>query len=457
MFLWLWWMPTSFPAPLRTPPAGAVELHPKAIFCTDLYVMLQDGNALVCLQLVLDSYMRTVPSCQIGREFWVLQTSRQTASLEEDCRRCVPVRERTTPIANNDDDDDGMPLPSPQNNHNKNKNNMQSSSSSSLSTRKRPRSVEPTTALALWKRRQPSTTTAQPPLLLQHPDWKLLPGTVTEIAGPAGVGKTQLALTLCADAVVCHYKAVYVVLGGSSKAALGRLSQRLETMLVARIQHRMDAAAAAATTTAATTTTMQQQQVRQWLNNIVLMRIRNTEELMDFFRIRLPQRLTEEQQGPSQSSSIRVVILDGIAQLFRHAEPYDAMNCRDFWVERAATFFQLSNLCKQLGDRHQIPFVVLNEATTRIENSPLSVLKTTPDQEDNSHHNLEPALGLSWKQSVNASFFVTASAQATYRTAAHSETLMRRRWLRCRKAPHLPAEATLSFYIDQRGTVRICE
>ncbi len=320
-----------------------------------------------------------------------------------------------------------------------------------ICTRKRPRSVEPITALSMLSQHRSTAevssirTTA--PALLQHPHWKLLPGTITEIAGPAGVGKTQMALTMCADSVVLKQKAIYILLGGSN--GLGRISHRLETMLLARTnllekvqelrRRKKTSDALLPSTHVESSVTLEQ--IDLWLSNVYVQWIRNSEDLMELLSTRLPKLLATH-----PARTVRLIVLDGIAHIFRHAEDIIGMPSRQHWQARSVTFFKLSSLCKRLSDQFQIPFVIVNQATTRID-----ALSSTTNQEDR----LEPALGLSWKQCVNSSFFVT-SREAIF-LPSNSGAPVRRRRLECLKAPHVPNQATMEFYIDQRGTVRICE
>ena len=324
--------------------------------------------------------------------------------------------------------------------------------------------------------------------LLQHPRWKLWPGTLTEIAGPAGAGKTQMVLTMCADSVIMHQKAVYVVLGGGPNS-IGILARRLETMLLARtnaLEHlrekgrrtnhgrdhtrggsttdlpgmEMDTTTENSTSASTAYGSAPRRRVNQWLQNIHLHWIRNTEDLMEFLRTSLPTLLAGE-----SPKSVRLVVLDGIAHLFRYAE-HDlpttggsSLQGREHYQSRSSTFFEISKICKQLSEEHQVPVVVVNQATTRISNdSDLSILNQNRPVRNNcsdvEQDRLEPALGLSWNQCVNSSFFVTTT-QATYQPSG--STPVRRRRLSCLKSPHVASNATLSFYIDHRGTVRICE
>jgi RecA/RadA recombinase len=304
-----------------------------------------------------------------------------------------------------------------------------------LSTRKRPRSVQPSTALSLRNRQEQQhhtetfSSSFTGAALLQHPQWKLLPGTLTEIAGPAGVGKTQMALTLCADSVMLQQKAVYLSLGGAGSGNLGILAHRLKRMLSARSMNHAGGGGAA----------FSPAEIRRYLNNIFFHWVRNTEEFMDLLQRGLPKLLT------MHSSDIRVVVLDEIASLFRYAE-HDGILDRTYWQERSLSFFKLSTLCKQLSEQHQIPFVILNQATTRIQHGG-SNCNTTGGR-------LEPALGLSWRQCVNASFFVD-NTSIMIKSNSSTSALTRKRRLVCLKSPRISSLAVMEFYIDDRGTVRL--
>ena len=91
--------------------------------------------------------------------------------------------------------------------------------------------------------------------LVQNPHFAL-PLGITELAGPAGVGKTQIALSLCADCVLHQqedvnensdsrntHKAVYIQLGGSSRF-LRTASRRIQSMLKSRLTTATSMAAA---------------------------------------------------------------------------------------------------------------------------------------------------------------------------------------------------------------------
>ena len=309
-------------------------------------------------------------------------------------------------------------------------------------------------------------------LLLVNNPFFSLPLGVTELAGPAGGGKTQIALSLCADCVQhqpgqqlhtqqqSHYqikkKAVYIQLGGSSRF-LQTASRRLEQMLLSRMVTNMndgdDPAASAKN---------EEEIVHDCLTRILVHWICNSEELMELLRTSLPRLFRKH-------PNISLVVLDGIANLFRLLPEQEQQSSKsNLWHDRAIAFFQISNLCKELSSRYGAPFVILNECTSKISNE-------VTRQQFQTNATLEPALGLSWSQSVNCSFFVQReSIAATNVTMGlhqnQSETRQSNtkdncnatkqnvsiRTLRCLKAPHISFEHSVArFWIDESGIISI--
>lgn len=291
-----------------------------------------------------------------------------------------------------------------------------------------------------------------------------LPFGITELAGPAGVGKTQIALSLCADCVLQHQhhhhsqhknKSVFIQLGGSSRF-LQTASRRLQQI----IESRISANDFARNSTTANDRSTKDETVHECLTRILVRWVCNSEELMELLRTSLPRLFLAH-------PTISIVVLDGIANLFRLPEqeqyPLDAnsnfggSSSSNPWRDRAVTFFQLSNLCKELSSRLEIPFVVLNGCTSRISTSSLR---------HQSEAVLEPALGLSWSQCVNCSFFVRRGSlrdemEQRNREKDCNTRRMRqggdcRRILQCLKAPHISSEhASMKFWIDRSGVIPI--
>ena len=370
--------------------------------------------------------------------------------------------------------------------------------------------------------------------LLRNPFFSL-PLGITEIAGPAGVGKTQIALSLCADCVLQHHnhnhhqnhndennnnnnnnndmkkkkkKAVYIQLGGSSKF-LQTASRRLQSMIQSRTVTTTPTTENNGDTNNNYNHQHQQQQdddndgiVHDCLTRVLVRWICNSDELMDLLTTNLDRLL-------HQNPTISLVILDGIANLFRFLPEYEPQsssqqqqssqhyNNNNPWHHRAITFFQISNLCKELSTKYEVPFVIINECTTKIPNDTIT---TSTDTGGTTFHRnyqqkqlpvLEPALGLAWSQCVNCRFFVRRlgvmtttynnsnnssdhqqqqlqeSSSSTATTAAmptsttnsgnsNNNKAYGRRLLHCLKAPHISSErAKLEFTIDRSGVIPI--
>jgi RecA/RadA recombinase len=289
------------------------------------------------------------------------------------------------------------------------------------------------------------------PCFLQHPELAL-PLGITQLYGAAGTGKTQLALSMCADSVFRNQQAIYIGLGGSN--SFGMASRRLETMIKARLAKNNNNKLGTTTTTRARNNREDDDTaVHSLLSNIFLQWVPNGEDLLDLIGGGLHRFLHHH-------PDVSLVVLDGIANLFRQPDG----NIPNFWQERSTTFFQLSSQCKLLSSSYRVSFLVVNGATTRIrddDDAPVVGGGAGPLQQQS----LEPALGLSWNQCVNCSFLVVKgsattnySQQGTTNNPNNNKTQpvsVIRRVLKCRKSPRLPPEATLDFYVDYGGTFRI--
>lgn len=315
---------------------------------------------------------------------------------------------------------------------------------------------EPITALAMLRQQQERGRRSL--CLLQQPNLSLEIG-ITQLAGLAGSGKTQLALTLCVSCVLGGKKAVYVSLGSSNQGiGLTKTSLRLRTMFAASVCKYLSSPQ-----DHPTDDTMHQLLSHVWLHGI-----RNSDDLMELLEDKLPRLLR-------QDPNISLVVLDSLASLFRVNEElgnnnYNGHeNLKSFgnhhngknnspWKNRATSFFKIATHCKRISDEYQLPFVIVNDATTKIEPSPWNYRVVSSSQ--------EPALGLSWSQCVNASYFVTRSGaaptsfqpqspiQQTDAQQQQARTVIRRA-LRCLRSPKLASDTTILFQIDDRGAVPI--
>lgn len=355
--------------------------------------------------------------------------------------------------------------------------------------------VRPVSAKHLWnqhKRRREQETT-RPLCVGSNPKFPLPSNGIVELAGPAGSGKSQLAMSICADCVASNNKskAVYIFLGGSGRRLQQTMAYRLNAMLRARWhvliqrkrrqqqQQQMGAAHTAnpGTNDPASTTRKnnnnntdelnQEDVIHDCMTRVHLRWIRNSDELMELLEFGLQQFLR-------QHPTTKVVVMDGIANLFRIHEDLAFVSSSmalNPWHNRAVTFFQISRMCRKTSSDFHVPFVVTNEATSRI----CQVQKATSSSRYGSNDDetcsvLEPALGLAWSQCVDCRFFVKRGQRRCIPKPVirrhvqqpedqplwptdHDEVLIR--ILQCVKAPHISTSdhGSYEFWIDQRGAV----
>ena len=225
-----------------------------------------------------------------------------------------------------------------------------------------------------------------------HDFLRLYPGGVYELAGPAGSGKTQIALHLCLrqaqandttnNTSIPHnshpsctasvrdtapsYRAVYFSLGGSAKR--NKILQRLCQM---------------------------SSENPTLLNRIATRCVLNQDDwLQDVLNVQLPQLLEQQQQSstspdsngtPRTSSRIRLVVVDALADLFRCVSSTTTSSV----VDRAANLCHVAQRLHQLAHEHDLTVLVLNQVS-------------------GSHE--QPALGLAWAHCCTTCFATTLSS-----------------------------------------------
>ena len=311
--------------------------------------------------------------------------------------------------------------------------------------------------------------------LFENPIFSI-PLGITELAGPAGVGKTQVALSLCVDCVLYQQngrdrsrgkdkqqqkkKAVFIQLGGSSRF-LRIVSRRLERMLLSRVE-----ATAAVPHNGNSKSCSNKEVIHDCLTRILVHWVCNSEELMEVLKTRLPRLLCIHR-------ATSIVVLDSIANLFRlfPEEHCGTQNPKERssnpWHDRAVTFFQISNICKELSSRFGVPFVVLNECTSNFS--------TVHAHHDQRISTMKPALGLAWSQCVNCSYFIQRDSTTISNTTSlplqderkidkrnslispnirNKQEAVNSRNVICLKAPHISStHPRAKFWINQSGVI----
>jgi predicted ATP-dependent serine protease len=242
-------------------------------------------------------------------------------------------------------------------------------------SKKRPVTVvSPRTALELLQE-QAQRTEQNVCLIEGGPGWLRLGLGIIELCGPAGKGKTQLALSVCLQAAkrsaaTIKYTSAYI--SNSPQATIptqepaAAIYIAMGTSNVSKIVQRLSQMA---------------DQNSHLLQRILTKPVVNLDDLHTLLYTELPLLLEQ------QNSSVRVLVLDSIADLFRDAtENFSSI------AARSAVLFAISVQLKKLSAHYHVHMLVLNQVTTKISSNDSSCLA--------------PALGLSWAHCVDHSYMV---------------------------------------------------
>lgn len=182
------------------------------------------------------------------------------------------------------------------------------------------------------------------PLIPSAPSWlQLRPGHIYELSGPAGSGKTQLALNCCIHPARQKHQVYYLSLRGS-QSTIGTLGYRLSQMCGGN------------------------NKISDVLSHIHLRAIHNVDDFLEVIA-KLP-------------TNARLVVIDSIADLFRTNDTTSRVDA-DYYQQRARSLWRVS---QHLRRRNTTTTLVLNQVTA------------TPGR--GTLH--QPALGLAWSQCVTS-------------------------------------------------------
>jgi len=261
---------------------------------------------------------------------------------------------------------------------------------------------------------------------------------ITEIAGEAGAGKTQLALQLTLQAQLPPAEgglggaAVYLY-GGTANVepALRRLHQLADAF--AKRHWRVQA------------------DCELLKNNVYVLQIEDPDDLWRTVSERVPALLGQH--------SVRLLVIDSIGGVYRGQDEESAQSARTMHGQRAQQLLRLAAKLKELAHKFDIATVVLNQVVDKPSDgqnrrtaAPWELGACgTPDGSMRV-----PALGLAWSSCVNTRLVLTrraASALIPESGAGAPYDSMWRRHLHVAFSPRLPMGAEAPFWVREEGVV----
>lgn len=194
-------------------------------------------------------------------------------------------------------------------------------------------------------------------------------GTVTEIVGKAGVGKTQLSMQLCVIAAMQGFGTIYV--DTEKKLSVERLLE-IGRERSTSLMHDISITEASRFSS------------QEMLDNIMIHKPNDTHELKT-----LVDKLDEEilmRISPS-TLPVKLIVLDSIAAPTR----------RDFGggsaPQRVLTILQIAQTLKRIADQLKVAIVVINQVD--------KVISHSGDLNQNDYGSVTAALGPSWHHCVS--------------------------------------------------------
>jgi hypothetical protein len=317
---------------------------------------------------------------------------------------------------------------------------------------------------------------------------------ITELAGEAGTGKTQICLDYCVSLAVKQKRALYLSLGTSN---MSPRHIRMERVMTQRINSRKDQCRHGQQHTrgcSATSALSQVHDVKELMNNIITKSIMNVDQFHSLLGIAasLQTRINQKNQSlkkisaigeleellihmMEQNTPVKVIVIDSISTLFRTPDTHNNSTIGQavhgvstvdpsFIMKRAQTFFQASAILKRLSDQFQVPVIMVNEVTSNMSDLNGRSNSSTAASRASSR----PSLGLAWSCCINQRYMLTrreefvlsmptlpagnVTTNATYPLQRNATKF--RRHIRITQSPQVTCgdrKSISEFYIDGAG------
>ncbi|CAD7698549.1 unnamed protein product [Ostreobium quekettii] len=234
-------------------------------------------------------------------------------------------------------------------------------------------------------------------------------GSITEIVGESGVGKTQLCLQACLSVQLPRERgglegsSVYIYTEGDPPVK--RLCELVERRVRRQLSHGS----------------------LPPLDNVLIdCDIASPKDLWVCIN-QLPNVI----KGSSMRMPVRLVMIDSVANVFRDVS--DRPTVTEL-KERTSMMFRAAAVLKELADRHNLAVLVVNQVA--------DTMQGVNEELQSSGRGVLPSLGLAWSNCVNTRIFASRTGQG----------LDASRKLQILFSPHLPP-AACEYQIRPEGVV----
>jgi len=216
----------------------------------------------------------------------------------------------------------------------------------------------------------------------------LLPRHITEVAGEAGSGKTQICLQLALQVQLpvehggLGGGAIYIGTEGNfPQRRLDQLHEAFSSKHAAHLPRGHDLR-----------------------DNIYIKSVSSIDQLFRSMIQQVPPLV--------QQRNVRLVIIDSIAALLRYEYGTGASQL----IERSKVIFSQANQLKQIADQLQVAVVVVNQVSDRIDDSRTNMTDIVQHKK-----RVVPALGLVWSNCINTRILLSKT-DFLYRGRVSSST-----------------------------------
>jgi len=281
----------------------------------------------------------------------------------------------------------------------------------------------------------------------------ILPRGITEIAGEAGCGKTQVCLQLLFQAQLpfeyggLEGGAVYF--GTEGDVPRKRLKQLADHYRYQRFTQPIKQEDG-------TTVNASIFQDYDFLSNLFVEIVDNLDSMWSI----LSHRIAFLIANPDGKPSIRLLVIDSIAALFRFEYS------KDDAVERSKVLWNYANQLKYISDKYKIAVVVVNQVTDffpdEVRYHAIPTYKNQkaqllPTAATSSTGRVVPSLGLSWTNNINSRIILTRSRRKWFPKRRFGEmehdiieddSVVRK--MRIVLSSHLP-NSSCSFIVNRDG------